>query len=107
MRNDKVAVSNMPGAELDDIEIECPGAPAFGSLTSLGTLDRLTRFEQGVWLESGLEQHHLVQVRRLLFATEGGGFLDRGCREQACSWKSGESIARILKVRCTISQITA
>src|ERR687895_686056 len=70
MRNDKVAVSNVPGAELDDIEVECPGAPPFGWLASLGPLDCLTRFEQGVWLEPRFKQYHLIQVRRLLLATE-------------------------------------
>ena len=96
MRNDKVAVSNVPGSEFDDIEIECPGAPPLGSLASFGALDHLTRLEQGMWLETGFEQHHLVQVRRLLLATERSGFLDRGCSEEACSWQAGESIAGIL-----------
>src|SRR5918995_6890662 len=107
MRNDKVAVPNVPGTELHDIEIEGPGAPTFGSLPSLGALNGLTRLEQGVGVETSLEQHHLVQVWRLFLAAEGCGFLDgRGC-EQAGLWEGSESIAGGLEVGRAIAQIAS
>src|SRR5688572_33203419 len=77
MGNDKVAVSNAPGTELDDVEIEGSRPPPLRALAALGALDCLTGLEQDTWLETGFQQHHLVQVWRLLFASERGGLFDR------------------------------
>src|ERR671910_2881791 len=87
MGNDKVAVANTPGAELDDVEIEGSRSPPFGSNAPGGPLDGLTCLEQRVGLEAGLEHDHLVQVGRLLFATERNGFFDRRHSEQAGLWE--------------------
>src|SRR5688500_6954896 len=66
MRNDKVGFTDAPLAEPDDIEIEGTWTPPFGPLPPFVPFDGLACLQEGPRLQSGGQQHHLVQVRRLL-----------------------------------------
>src|SRR6476659_818247 len=62
MGNDKVGLGNAPLAEAHDVPIERARAPALRPHAALGALDGLAGLAERPRLESGLEQHHLVEV---------------------------------------------
>src|SRR6476661_9016104 len=63
MGNDKVGLGDAPPAEADDVHVEGARAPALRSHAALGPLDGLAGLEQRPRLESGLDQHHLIEIR--------------------------------------------
>jgi hypothetical protein len=77
MGNDKVALVHSPGAELNNVEIQCPWPPALGALPSLRLFYRLTRQEQTAGVQSRIQEYHLIEIWGLLHTTEWRGFFNR------------------------------
>src|SRR5258708_33037979 len=69
VRNREVLTPHGPSTEADDIEIERPWSPALplprAALSPPLRLDRPAFRQQRRGLERGLEENHLVQIRRL------------------------------------------
>src|SRR5712691_976434 len=80
MRNREVLTPHGPGTEADDIEIERPRSPTLpcpsAALSPPLRLDRPAFRQQRLGLERGLEENHLVQIRRLRNRPERRRFLD-------------------------------
>src|SRR5689334_12617391 len=82
MRNDKVLIGHLAITEAHDVEIEGAGAPTLTAAPSLLVLDCLKCPEEIPRLERCLQQHHLIEIGRLVYSTERSGFLHSGGRQQ-------------------------
>jgi len=109
MRNRKVLTPHRLGAEAHDVEVERPRPPAVSplALSSPLRLDRPALREQLLGRERGLEQNHLVQIRRLRNRADRRGFLDLRRRHQPGAGKGCEPHARMGQVRVAVTEIRA
>src|SRR5690242_20179871 len=60
MGKDKVGLAHPPRAEAYDVDVDRARAPVLGAHPALRVLDRVAGIQQGVRLEAGLEQQHLI-----------------------------------------------
>jgi hypothetical protein len=107
MRNDKVGVGYLPGAELDDIEIKSPRTPTLDTTPSLRLLYRLASLEQRSRLQTRLQEHHLIEIWRLLHAAKRESLLDGGRADQLGFRQLRQGGAGSLKVGGTVAEVAA
>jgi len=109
MRNREVLTPHRLGAEAHDIEVERPRSPAVFpvALSSLLRLDRPALLEQGLGRKRGLEENHLVQIRRLRNRADRRRFLDLRRRHKPGPGKGCEPHARMGQMCVAVTQIRA
>src|SRR2546426_10320075 len=85
VRDHELGLAHHPIAEADDVQVQGPRPPANPrpALATALRFDCVQLDEQRGRLESGLEQHHLIEIGTLRHRTEGGGLLDARLLAQA------------------------